>query len=108
MNFPAKPYFFIFGIITILGGLSGLIIKHSWISVVSGAIAGVLLIVGARLLNTAANMGGVALTLLVSLGLAGRFTPALFYGKLDPAVYIVPLSIVGVCVAALQLFKPEK
>ena len=43
--------------------------------------------------------------LLVSLALLGRFLPSLFRGKLNPAAYVVPLSIVGVVFALMLLFS---
>ena len=108
MPISARTYFLAFGIVTILGGISGFVLKHSVPSVVAGTVAGMLLIAGGQLLGTRAQIGGVALTLLVSLALAGQVIPAIAAGRLNPGVYMVPLAFAGVAVAAVLLFKPEK
>lgn len=106
----ARIYFLIFGLATIAGGVSGYVIAGSKPSIIAGGVAGLLLILGGVLLSRVggAYMGGLALSLLVSLALAGRFIPALVSGKLNPAAYMVPLSVVGVCAAAVLLFRPER
>ena len=97
-------FFALFGTITILGGIQGYLNARSVASLVAGGIAGVILLVGAFLWNAGYVKGGPVLLFLISLALLGRFTPSLMRGKLNPAVYIVPLSLVGVILSGLVLF----
>ena len=72
---PAKIYFIIFGLLTIVGGVMGYAKAGSVASVVAGSIFGILLLVAAFLLPS--NLAvGLALALLISIGLACRFVPA--------------------------------
>ena len=110
-NYPyllAGQYFFaffmLFGTVTILGGIQGYLNARSVASLVAGAVAGIALLIGAFLWHADFLRGGPILLLLVSLALLGRFTPSLLRGKLNPAVYIVPLSLVGTILSALILF----
>ena len=110
-NYPyslAGQYFFafflLFGTVTILGGIQGYLNARSVASLVAGAVAGVVLLAGAALWYADVRHGGPILLLLVSLALLGRFTPSLLRGKLNPALYIVPLSLVGTILCALVLF----
>ena len=110
-NYPyllAGQYFFafflLFGTVKILGGIQGYLNARSVASLVAGAISGVILLLGAALWHLDYRWGGPILLLLVSLALLGRFTPSLLRGKLNPALYIVPLSLVGTVLCALVLF----
>jgi uncharacterized membrane protein (UPF0136 family) len=102
---PAKVYFIVFGILTIIGGLIGYLKAGSTISLVSGAIAGVLLLVAAFLLPS--HLGaGLAIALIVSLLLAGRFIPHLIKtGKVMPDAMMSVLSVIGIVVAILAWLK---
>ncbi len=106
----ARIYFLLFGLATIAGGASAYLLKGSKASIIAGSIVGLLLIVGSLLLRRVggAYTVGLALSMLLSLMLAGQFSAALFVGRLNPALYMVPLSIVGICTAALLLFRPER
>ena len=97
-------FFVLFGTVTILGGIQGYLNARSVASLVAGAVAGILLLFGASLLHLGYLRGGPILLFLVSLALLGRFTPSLLRGKLNPALYIVPLSLVGSILCALALF----
>jgi uncharacterized membrane protein (UPF0136 family) len=102
---PAKVYFIIFGILTIVGGLIGYLKAGSTISLVSGAIAGVLLLLAAFLLPI--HLGaGLIIALIVSLLLAGRFIPHLIKtGKVMPDAMLSVLSVIGIVLAVLAWLK---
>ena len=102
---PAKIYFIIFGILTIVGGVIGYVKAGSTASIVAGAISGIALIVAAYLLP-----GNVAVGLIVagvvSLLLAGRFIPAFMTtGKMMPAGLMAILSAIGVVMAIVAWLK---
>ncbi|CAN5590383.1 hypothetical protein BH20VER1_BH20VER1_03010 [soil metagenome] len=102
---PAKIYFIIFGVLTILGGVMGYIRAGSLASIIAGSISGILILVAAFLLpgNVVA---GLALGGVISLLLAGRFLPAFIRtGEFMPAGMMSILSIIGVIIAVLAWMK---
>ena len=101
MDLFARIYFFVFGLVTIAGGVVGFVKANSKPSLIAGSIAGVLLVGAAALIGAASSREAVAPAALVSLLLAGRFVPA--YAKTRatmPAGLMAALSLVGVVVAA--------
>lgn len=102
---PAKIYFIVFGLLTIVGGLIGYLKAGSTISLVSGGIAGLLLLLAAFLLPTQFGVG-LAIALIVSILLAGRFIPHLIKtGKVMPDAMMSVLSVIGIVVAVLAWLK---
>ena len=102
---PTKIYFIVFGLLTIAGGVMGYVKAGSTISLLAGAISGVLLLVAAFLIPGQA-VAGLALGGLVSLLLIGYFLPAFFRtGKIMPAGMMSILSIVGVVFAILAWMR---
>jgi uncharacterized membrane protein (UPF0136 family) len=102
---PAKIYFIIFGILTIVGGVIGYVKAGSTASIVAGAISGIALIVAAYLLpgNVAA---GLIIAGAVSLLLAGRFIPAFMRtGKIMPDALMAILSAIGIVMAIVAWIK---
>jgi uncharacterized membrane protein (UPF0136 family) len=102
---PAKIYFIIFGLLTIVGGVIGYVKAGSTASIIAGSISGIALIVAAFLIP-----GNVALGLIIagviSLALAGRFIPAFMQtGKVMPAGLMSALSVIGVIVAIVAWIK---
>jgi len=96
---PAKIYFIIFGVLTILGGIMGYVKAGSTISIIAGSISGILLIIAAFLLPEH-RMFGVILGLLVSLLLAGQFVPKFVRtGRIMPAGMMTILSAIGIFMA---------
>ena len=104
--FDGHVFFAVFGVLTLVGGVMGYVKAKSVASLVAGGVCGVLLIVGALMIAHAGTWQmGAALDLIISLALLGRFGPALFRGKLNPAAYIVPLALIGVILALVLLFS---
>ena len=96
---PTKIYFIVFGLLTIAGGAMGYVKAGSTISLIAGAISGILLIVAALLLPSHAV---IALVLggFISLLLAVQFVPAFVRtGKMMPAGMMSLLSILGIVFA---------
>src|SRR2546421_13055064 len=75
---PAKIYFIIFGLLTIIGGVIGFVKAGSTASIIAGSISGILLFVAAFLLpqNLAA---GFILWGVFFVSLAGRVAPPVFH-----------------------------
>ena len=101
----ARVFFIIFALVSFIGGSVGFIKAQSIASLVAGGMAGVLLYVGAVLIPQAWQIG-LTLDLIVSLALLGRFAPALFRRKFNPAGYIVPLALIGVVLALMIFLSP--
>jgi len=102
---PAKIYFIIFGLLTILGGIMGYVSKGSMPSIIAGSISGLLLLVAAYFLPGNALLG-LALAGLVSILLAGRFVPVFVKtGDLMPAGMMSVLSVIGLIVAIVAWVK---
>ena len=102
---PAKIYFIIFGVLTIVGGVMGYAKAGSTASIIAGSISGVLLLVAAFLLP-GNSTAGLAIALFVSIALAGRFVPAFIKtGSLMPAGLMSALSVIGVIVAIVAWIK---
>ncbi len=102
---PAKIYFIVFGLLTIVGGIIGYVKAGSTASIIAGSVSGILLLVAAFLLpgNLAA---GLVLAGIVSLLLAGRFVPAFIKsGHLMPGGMMSVLSVIGVIVAIVAWMK---
>jgi len=102
---PAKIYFIIFGLLTIVGGTIGYVKAGSTVSIVAGAISGIALIVAAFLLPANAAVG-LVIAGLVSIALAARFIPAFMKtGKMMPAGLMAILSAIGVVMAIVAWIK---
>lgn len=104
--FLTTRFFFIFfALVSFGGGSYGFVKTQSVASLVAGGIAGVLLY-GATIFYIAHWQLGVTVDLIVSLALLGRFAPALFRRKFNPAGYMVPLAAVGIVLAVLVYVTP--
>jgi uncharacterized membrane protein (UPF0136 family) len=100
MQNAAHLYLLVFGVLTIAGGVLGFVRAKSKPSLVAGGGAGALLL-AASYLMTLRPAVGLALGLVVSLALAGRFVRAFrASGKVMPAGLMAGLGIVGVLVTA--------
>jgi uncharacterized membrane protein (UPF0136 family) len=102
---PAKIYFIVFGALTILGGVMGYVKAGSTISLVAGAITGVLLVLAGFLLPDHV-VAGLVIALLTSLLLAGQFVPKFIRtGKPMPAGMMAFLSVIGIVMAVIAWIK---
>jgi uncharacterized membrane protein (UPF0136 family) len=102
---PAKIYFIIFGLLTIIGGVIGFVKAGSTASIIAGSISGLLLLLAAFLLPQNLVVG-LILAGVVSILLAGRFVPAfLKTGQAMPAGLMSVLSVLGVIVAIVAWIK---
>ena len=101
-----KVFFIFFGVVAFIGGMAGFVKAQSVASLVAGGVSGVLLILGAVLLPHSSWHIGAALDLIVSLGLLGRFGPALLRRKFNPAAYLVPLALIGVVLTLMLFLSP--
>lgn len=100
----AKIYYFIFGVLTIAGGVIGFT-KGSQVSLVAGGISGVLLLLAGYLTGSARVQAGLILGLVVSLALTANFVRGLMAGKTMPALPMVVLGTIGVIVSAAALLR---
>ncbi len=92
----AKIFYFIFGALSIIGGLMGFLKKHSWASLIAGGLCGVLLIIAGLLLAEKPS-AGLTLGLVLSLALAGQFISVLVKAKKSgPGPHVIPMIVLGV------------
>jgi uncharacterized membrane protein (UPF0136 family) len=95
MFVPVRIYFSIFGLLAIVGGAIGYVRAGSTVSLISGSVSGLLLLLAALLLP-GHLVAGLALGGILSLLLIGYFLPRfLRTGKMMPAGMLSLLSILG-------------
>jgi uncharacterized membrane protein (UPF0136 family) len=100
-----RLYFFVFGILTIAGGVMGYAKAGSAASIIAGSISGLLLLIGAWLLPTN-QVAGLALTLIVSLLLLIYFASKFMRtGAFMPAGLMSILSVIGLIVVIIAWLK---
>jgi len=102
---PAKIYFIIFGLLTIVGGVIGYMKAGSTASIIAGSISGIALLVAAFLIPGNPVLG-LAIAGVISILLVGRFIPAFMQtGAVMPAGLMSLLSVIGVIVAIVAWIK---
>lgn len=98
-----KIYYFIFGALTIVGGVMGYVKAQSQASLIAGGISGLLLI-GAGALMATKTQPGLILGLLVSLALGGHFGRVYAAkGGFMPAGLMLVLSVIGIAMTIAAL-----
>ncbi len=101
-----KAFYFIFGLITLVGGVQGFLTAKSMPSLIAGGVSGILLLLAGWLMQTGKTMPGLILGLVISLALAGRFLPAFFKtGSWWPAGVEGWLGAVGLILSVVALVK---
>ncbi|MCE9610837.1 MAG: TMEM14 family protein [Chthoniobacter sp.] len=97
-----QNFYFLFGVLTILGGVMGFVKAGSKASLIAGGVSGALILVAGWLLTTGQTQPGLILGLVVSVLLEGRFLPAFLKTKKPmPAGMMALLSGIGVVVSVL-------
>jgi len=97
----AKLYLFLFGVLTIAGGVMGFVKAGSRASIIAGGVSGALLLVSGYLVGAGNLVAGLVLGLVLSLALAGQFGPKFFRTrKMMPAGM---MAMLGVIVTAMGL-----
>ena len=100
-----RLYFFIFGALTIIGGVIGYVKAGSLPSIIAGGITGVLLVVAGFILPEH-RAAGLVTGFVVSLLLAAQFVPKFIRtGKVMPAGLMSILSVIGIIVALVAWLK---
>lgn len=100
-----RDFLFLFGVLTIAGGVMGFVKAQSRASLIAGGVSGVLLLVAGYLIGLH-TMAGLILGLVVSLALAGRFVPAFLKTKKPmPGGLLSLLSVIGVILTVISLLS---
>ena len=101
-----KNYYFIFGALTILGGVIGFVKAGSRASLIAGGVSGALILVAAWLMLRGSVQAGLILGLVLSALLEMRFLPAFVKTKKPiPAGMMAVLSMIGTVLSVLALIK---
>jgi uncharacterized membrane protein (UPF0136 family) len=99
----ARIYLFVFGALTIAGGVLGFVKANSRPSLIAGAVSGASLLVAGYMVG-ARGWLGLALGLVLSTSLAARFIGAYKKsGKLMPAGMMAVLGMMGVVITIVAL-----
>jgi uncharacterized membrane protein (UPF0136 family) len=103
---PTRFFYYLFGLITLGGGIQAFLHVGSKASLIAGGISGILLLVAGWLLHTGQVNGGLILGIIVCFGLAGRFLPKFFKeGQWWPAGVEGWLGLVGVILTIAAFAK---
>lgn len=101
-----KNFYFIFGTLTILGGVMGFVKAGSKASLIAGGVSGALILVAAWLIVTGNEQAGLILGLVVSSMLEVRFLPAFLKTKKPmPAGMMAALSMIGTVLSVLAFVR---
>ncbi|EDY17526.1 protein of unknown function UPF0136 [Chthoniobacter flavus Ellin428] len=103
---PTRLFYYLFGLLTLIGGIQAFVSVKSKPSLIAGGISGILLLVAGWLLQSGQIMPGLILGLIICLGLAGRFLPKFFKGGgWWPAGVEGWLGLIGLVLSVMALVK---
>jgi uncharacterized membrane protein (UPF0136 family) len=91
-------YELLYGLLTIVGGVIGFLTAHSKMSLISGGISGLLIIVSAVIYMRGNNIGFyalVALSLLLAIFFGVRFSKSLAFMPAGLMVLLSVISLIG-------------
>jgi uncharacterized membrane protein (UPF0136 family) len=98
-----KVYYLVFAVITIAGGIMGYVKAKSVVSVFSGSLAGILLIVASSILPQR-SLRAYIIGLIVSIMLAGKFVPDFVHKKaIVPGGLMALLSVASIVLTILAM-----
>lgn len=101
-----KIYLFVFGVLTIAGGVMGYVKAGSMASIIAGSISGLLLLVSGYLIGAGKVQPGLILGVVLCLALAGQFFPKfLSTHKWMPAGMMAIMGVIGLVLTVLSLIK---
>jgi len=101
-----KIYLFIFGALTIAGGVIGFMKAGSNASLIAGGISGVLLLVAGYLVGAGKVQVGLILGAVLALALAGQFVPKFLHShKFMPHGMMAILGVIGLVLTVASLVK---
>ncbi len=101
-----RLFYYLFGLITLIGGVQAFLSVGSKASLIAGGISGLLLLVAGFLMQSGKTTPGLILGLVITLGLAGRFLPKFFKdGSWWPAGVEGWLGLVGLILSVVALVK---
>lgn len=99
-----RIYLFVFGAITVAGGVMGFVKAQSKASLIAGSLSGALLLLAGYLVGTHGTAGWL-LGLVVSLALAARFGESYRKSKKPmPAGLMTLLGAIGILTTAYALY----
>lgn len=102
----ARLFYYVFGLITLGGGIQAFLSVKSKASLIAGGISGILLLVAGALLQSGDRNPGLILGLIVNLALAGRFLPKFFKEKSWwPAGVEGWLGLIGVALTVIAFVQ---
>ena len=110
-----KVFYFVFGALTLVGGIMGFVKAHSLASLIAGGVSGLLLIVAGVIFSGNQQTAGI-LAIVVSIALVGFFGKSLLADKSDKtpeqikasrgrAIPMLVLSSISVVLSAVVLFR---
>jgi uncharacterized membrane protein (UPF0136 family) len=101
-----KYYYYLFGVMTIVGGAIGYFKAGSLASIIAGTVCGALLIFAGILIATKVQPA-LILGLLISLALAYRFIPAFLEKRaFMPGGLMSALCVIGAILTIITLIAP--
>ena len=101
-----QDYYFVFGVLTLVGGIIGFLQAKSLPSLIAGTLCGLVLIAAGLLAVYGKVNVALILGILVSVVLAGQFIPKVMLNRAPiQAILMAGLSAVGVVLTLIAFTK---